>query len=39
MKEECGLKKHTDKIHREDFSIYHLDTIFPRGINTRKLVL
>ena len=24
---------------REDFWIYHLDTIFPRGLNTRKLVL
>ena len=24
---------------REDFWIYHLDTIYPRGLNTRKLVL
>ena len=24
---------------REDFWIYHLDIIFPRGVNTRKLVL
>ena len=24
---------------REDFWIYHLDIIFPRGLNTRKLVL
>ena len=24
---------------REDFEIHHLDTIFPRGFNTRKLVL
>ena len=24
---------------REDFWIYHLDTIFPRGLITRKLVL
>ena len=24
---------------REDFWIYHLDTIFPRELNTEKLVL
>ena len=25
--------------HGEDFWIYHLDTIYPRGLNVRKLVL
>ena len=25
--------------HREDIWIYHLDTIFPRELNTKKLVL
>ena len=24
---------------REDFCIHHLDTIYPRGLNMRKLIL
>ena len=27
-----------DQERREDFSIYHLDTMFPKGLNQKKLL-